>query len=286
MIEAEAESTELLSSPGARLRREREARGLTQQQAAEQLTLDVSVVVALEANDFATLGAPVFARGHLRRYAGMLDLPADDLLGAYARSKGQPEQPTLVPKSRAEMMPVRGPPKWPWVLGGGVAFLFAAGIAAYVSANGLHLPWSADSRSDTEGLAADEPPAADPAVVPQAPSPATLTNGEPAAGTGTVATPAASAAGAAVPAGQVSLHMRFAADSWVEIFDGTGKIVLYDLGKGGSARTVTAVAPLSVTIGNAPAVSVAVNGRAVTTPALPAGQTVARFSVGVNGALR
>jgi len=282
MTEAEAETTELPSSPGARLRREREARGLSQQQAAEQLTLDVSVVVALEANDFATLGAPVFARGHLRRYAGMLDLPADDILGGYQRSKGQPEQPTLVPRSRSEMLPVRGPPKWPWVLGGGVAFLFAAAIAAYLSANGLHLPWSADSQSDAGSAAANAPPAVSRAVVPDAPAANTPTNGARAAGEATLA----SAASAAVPAGQVSLLMRFAADSWVEIFDGNGKIVLYDLSKRGSERKVTAVAPLSVTIGNAPAVSVAVNGRAVTLPALPAGQTVARFSVGPDGALR
>jgi hypothetical protein len=72
----------------------------------------------------------------------------------------------------------------------------------------------------------------------------------------------------------------------VEVYDGTGKAVLYDLGKGSSERTVTAVAPLSVTVGNAPAVSIAVNGRPVKPPALPPGQTVARFSVGPDGALR
>ena len=52
-------------------------------------------------------------------------------------------------------------------------------------------------------------------------------------------------------AGQVSLRAAFAADSWVEIFDGSGKAVLYDLGKAGTERTLTATAPLSVTIGNA-----------------------------------
>jgi cytoskeleton protein RodZ len=285
MTEAEADITELPSSPGARLRREREARGLTQQQAAEQLTLDVSVVTALEANDFAALGAPVFAKGHLRRYAGMLDLPADDILGGYERSKGQPEQPTLVPRSRVEMMPVRNPPKWPWVLGGGVAFLFAAAIAAYVSANGLHLPWSADSQSDAESPAADAAPTENPAIVARTGSATTPVSGAP-AGNAAAAMPAAPTATAAVPAGQVSLQLRFTADSWVEVYDGTGKAVLYDLGKGSSERAVTAVAPLSVTIGNAPAVSIAVNGRPVKPPALPPGQTVARFSVGPDGALR
>ncbi len=90
----------------------------------------------------------------------------------------------------------------------------------------------------------------------------------------------------AVPAGQVALQLRFAADSWVEIYDGSGKAVLYDLGKAGTERVATGVAPLSVTIGNAPAVTMQVNGRGITLPAPPAGQTVGRYSIGPDGALR
>ena len=69
------------TGPGAALRLAREQLGLSQQQAAEQLTLDVSVITALDADDFATLGADVFVKGHLRRYAALLGLPADDVLG-------------------------------------------------------------------------------------------------------------------------------------------------------------------------------------------------------------
>jgi len=233
------------------------------------------VVIALEANDFAALGAPVFAKGHLRRYAALLGIPDDDILGGYERSKGQPDQPTLVPKSRIEMAPVRGRPKWPFVLGGALAFLLAAGLVAYISANGLTLPWSIRNKSSTAAEATSTD-AAQPTPVASAPavSPAP-------AGTDAPATTAA-----AVPPGQVSLRLRFGADSWVEIYDGTGKAVLYDLGKSGTERSVTAVAPLSVTIGNAAAVSVTVNGRLVTPPPQAPGQTVARFGVGPDGTLR
>ena len=55
--------------PGAELARERERQGLTEQQVAEQLNLDVSVIHWIENDDFAALGAPVFAKGHLRRYS-------------------------------------------------------------------------------------------------------------------------------------------------------------------------------------------------------------------------
>ncbi len=54
---------------GVRLRAAREKRGLTLLQAAERLHLDVRIVQALEAEEFAELGADVYVRGHLRRYA-------------------------------------------------------------------------------------------------------------------------------------------------------------------------------------------------------------------------
>ena len=89
MTPPEAEVTELPSSPGARLRRERESRGLSQQQAAESLNLDPTVILHLEANDFAALGAPVFVKGHLRRYSSLLGLGDDEIdrhVGAEASS--------------------------------------------------------------------------------------------------------------------------------------------------------------------------------------------------------
>ena len=76
MSDAGALDAGVVSGPGPMLRRARESRGLTPQQAAEQLNLDVSVVEALERDDLAALGAPVFAKGHLRRYGAMLGLTA------------------------------------------------------------------------------------------------------------------------------------------------------------------------------------------------------------------
>jgi cytoskeleton protein RodZ len=283
MTPTDAEISELPSSPGARLKREREASGLTEQQAAEALNLDPTVITVLEANDFAALGAPVFAKGHLRRYASMLGLAEDEILGAYERSKQHIEEPTLVPKSRLEMAPVRGKPRWPLVVGGSVAFVVAALVLAYVSENGF--PWAESPASDVASDAAEPSLTPGPAAPSATPDP--VATG--ALSSSTASAPpatdelAATTVPTAVP-GQVTLQLKFAADSWVEIFDGSGKAVLYDLGKAGSDRTITAAPPLSVTLGNAPAVTIAVNGRAVPRPA---GQgTLARFSVGADGMLR
>jgi cytoskeleton protein RodZ len=286
----EAEIQELPTDPGARLRRQRELAGLSEQQVAEQLNLDAAIVTALETDDFASLGAPVFARGHLKRYAALLGVAEDEVLGAYDRSRARVAQPSLIPRAREEMMPVRGRPKWPWLVGGVVLFLLAAAIAAYVSEYGLRLPGQAGEgpvqqagqQQETRGGTATASGTA--AAAPRAAAPAPSVPGGPVAAASTTAPAAADGAvGLQLPAGQLSLQLRFAADSWVEIYDGSGKSVLYDLGKAGTDRVVTGAAPLSVTLGNAPAVTLQVNGRPVTPPAPPPGQTVARFSVGADG---
>ena len=294
MSPPDADIAELPSSPGARLRREREARGMSQQLAAETLNLDPMVVTSLESNDFAALGAPVFVKGHLRRYAGMLGLAEDEIVAMYERSKQQVKEPSLVPKSRLEMAPVRGKPRWPWVVGGLVTFLVAAALIAYVSENGL--PWAGPATEESKAqVLQDVPATAGPAGTPAATAPVNgdvppATNAPGAGGQSVAAAPTAPPGSAPAPAtlqpGQVSLQLRFSTDSWVEVFDGSGKAVLYDLGKAGSERTITANAPLSVTLGNAPGVTVAVNGRTLPPPPRAVGQMLARFSVGPDGSLR
>jgi cytoskeleton protein RodZ len=281
---AAARDTEAGSGPGQLLRRAREARGLTEQQAAEQLNLDVSAVSALERDDLAALGAPVFARGHLRRYGALLGLVEDEVLAAYERTRAQPEAPTLVPRARLDMIPVRGKPKWPWVVGGALLFVLAAGLAAYVSEHGLQ--WPSGEAEGARSVAAAGPaetqsPASESAPAAQAESAAA--SAQPAIGAAMAATDPAPLP---VPPGHVSVGLAFATDSWAEIYDGSGKAVLYDLGRAGTQRTIAAAAPLSVTLGNAPAVTLSVNGRAAVIPGVPGEGTVARFRIEANGTVR
>jgi len=275
------------AGPGAALRRARESRGLTQQQAAEQLNLDVSVIEAIERDDFARLGAPVFAKGHLRRYGAMMGLLADDLVVAYEHAGARPEVPTLVPRARQEMMPVRGRPKWPWVLGGALLFVLAAGLATFVSEYGFE--WPARAAEPAGTASGVEPAPADSvrtAAAPTAEAAGTASRDsaeQPAAGAATVA---ADPAPPTVPPGHVSVRIAFAADSWAEVYDGSGQAVLYDLGRAGTQRAIAAAAPLSVTIGNAPGVTLAVNGRPAVLPVVPGGGTVARFRIEPDGTVR
>jgi len=96
------------ASPGTRLRRAREARGLSAAQAADLMRLSTPIVAAIESDRYAELGAPVFARGHLRRYATLMGLPADELIAGYDHSQAGPAVPTLIPPASAHT-PVRTP---------------------------------------------------------------------------------------------------------------------------------------------------------------------------------
>jgi cytoskeleton protein RodZ len=71
---------------GLRLAAARERAGFSVLQVADKLHLDVSSIQALEAEDFASLGALVYARGHLRRYAELLGLPAAETEAICARA--------------------------------------------------------------------------------------------------------------------------------------------------------------------------------------------------------
>ena len=284
MTDSTVRDSDAVPGLGLMLRRAREERGMTEQQASEQLNLDVSVVSALEREDFASLGAPVFAKGHLRRYGGLLGIPEESALEAYQRAQGQAEGPSLIPRARLEMMPVRNRPRWPLVLGGAAAFVLAAGITAYVSEFGLRLPSSADDGSaagQASAVAAVEPaPAGDAGTTPAPEADGAVAT---APGGASAAVPAPAVP---VPPGHVSVTLAFATDSWTEIYDGSGKAVLYDLGRAGTQRTIAAAAPLSVTFGNAPGVTLLVNGRPTAMPAPPSGGTVARFRIQADGTVR
>ncbi len=87
----------------------------------------------------------------------MLGLAEDEIVSMYDRSKQQLGEPSLVPKSRLEMAPVRGKSRWPWVVGGAVTFFMAAGLIAYLSEHGL--PWTGTNPDEATAPVLQEVPA-------------------------------------------------------------------------------------------------------------------------------
>src|SRR5579872_6153539 len=87
--------TEKRSGIGARLRAGRERSKLSLLQAAEKLHVDPQVLEALEAERFGDLGATVFVRGHLRRYAELVRESQLELQNLYTANTVVPGPPDL-----------------------------------------------------------------------------------------------------------------------------------------------------------------------------------------------
>jgi len=84
-----------LASPGLLLRGAREARGLTIEEVADRLRLNVALVLAMEEDRLGLLGAPVFARGHLRNYAALVGASEREVMDAF--EAGEVPEPTFLP---------------------------------------------------------------------------------------------------------------------------------------------------------------------------------------------
>lgn len=106
-------ATAATQSPGQMLRAERERRGLSVQQTSEDLNLDRWIVEAMEVDNFLALGAPVFARGHLRKYAALLNLSQDTIVDRYDSLSGTPTAPVVTTTTTA-VMPRRSKRRFLW----------------------------------------------------------------------------------------------------------------------------------------------------------------------------
>jgi cytoskeleton protein RodZ len=226
---------------GARLRAAREHKGLTMLQAAEKLHVDARVLEALEAEDFAALGADVYVRGHLRRYADLVGERPEELQELYAGSRrAAPPDLTRIPRSE--------PP------GRSTRLLLPALLLVVGCALAGLLWWFLSLPGEKARPLAPAPPASN-ALPAQG-------GGAPADATGAAASPSGSALPAAAGR-EARLELTFSGGCWVEISDADGRRLLHGLIEGGGVRTLVGTAPLAVVLGNSPAVRLQLNGRPV-----------------------
>ncbi len=127
IAEPDVTSAEPLSV-GAQLAATRVRRGVSLQQAADALRVDVDVIEALEAEQFERLGPPVYSRGHLRRYADFLGEPLAPLQASYEAAQIEPLSGRL--RGRVQRVVVK--PARPAVLSWPVALGLGVGVLALI----------------------------------------------------------------------------------------------------------------------------------------------------------
>jgi cytoskeleton protein RodZ len=81
----------------------------------------------------------------------------------------------------------------------------------------------------------------------------------------------------------MEVTLKFAADSWVEVYDSKGQRLFYDIGSADSQRTISGTPPFRVTFGNAPGVTLDVNGKPATVPASVVSNDEAQFVINRSG---
>lgn len=296
-----------VETPGALLKRERERRALSVEQAAEDLHLDPWIIEAIEANRFQALGAPVYAKGHLRKYATQLALPVDDIVARYDSLQDRPVVIDPIPNAVAAPLPApRRSFKGVAMLSIGLVIVAALTwliidvVAPYFErtrsnaisreaaapiappAASAPVPAASATASTAEYTSPPEQPAAQASSAPQTPPASTAT-----AATVPLATPVSepTASSATATEGSVQVRLQFSGDSWTEIYDAQGARLMYAMGSAGRTRTVSGTPPLQITVGSVSAVSLEVNGEAVAIPRRD-GRESSRFVIEADGNLR
>ena len=237
----------------------REAAKLSHAQVAAQLRLELRVVRALDVGDFSVLGAPVFIKGHLRAYEKLLRLAPNELVWLY-ESIERPADEWLARPAQQEQVKPANLAQWGLVV---VLILAVIAIAMFLLPDSpdnapepevlevpvaLALPDDADAGVDANadaideadaGLAVEFLPDADSAVA--------------------AADPFELAPVPVAPAATTRVAMVFAEDSWVEVADANGRL-LVNVIAAGSQREFSGVAPFSFFLGNAKGVQLSFDG--------------------------
>jgi cytoskeleton protein RodZ len=269
-------------SIGERLRAGRNRSGLSIAAAAEKLHLDPKVIEALEADRFAEVGASVYVRGHLKRYADFVGEPGAELVAMYSTRETRTPKPDLTqvptPERRADPRRLVTP------------FVALGCGAVLVGAVWWVLAGSRTPRVAPAPVVASEPVtvnsgplAATPTSLTNTPMAAVETQTPPAGEVVAETTPAAPVKEA--PAREIRLRLELTNDSWVEVYDSRGARLFYDVATAGSVQSMSGSAPLRVVLENAAGVSVEVDGQVRDIPANAVDGERARFVINRSGSL-
>jgi len=253
---------------GERLAEARREQQISVHEIAKELHLDEPKVRALERNEFDVLGAPVFAKGHLKTYAQLVHVDVADVMSDYyqlTRSTTVPPVISARPNVRQELSP------GPWI---------AALVVVIIIAS---VYWWFSRPADPASQVDESPIAEDSMIVaPQDAETDTVTT-SPVTSDDTVIEPPVQEpveepvtepvvedepeSPPPVEDGQMRVLVTYSGDCWTEISDARGRRLLFDLGKDGRTVELSGAEPFNVLFGNPGNVSLRVNGQDYALPA-------------------
>lgn len=226
---------------GETLAAARQARGWTIADVSAATRIRSSLIAAIEREDFKGCGGDFYARGHIRNIANVLGIDAAPLIAEFDRQRQvitpQPLTPQFDPDV-AHHTKNRGPN---WTAAMAVAIAVVCVIAA------VQL-FSSPGHRGTQSAANETPP---------------VTSGPPVAVKTTTPSPSPAAVppSAVAQATGVDLRLNVVGDrSWMSVSNSTGQVLFQGILQHGIMREFHDASQLRLTIGNAGAVDVTVNG--------------------------
>jgi cytoskeleton protein RodZ len=268
-------------SVGQTLATERERQGLSRADVAQRLHMSAYQIEALETGDFSRLPKGTFLRGFVRNYAKVLGLAPDTVLALLDEAASGAKKPGIVvPTQNIRFDPMSERLQSPYVKAATIAVVvvslaFAAmywwlfvrptppgGAAARKPVAEVPAPPVAPASAAKPEVAAKAAPALEPPKV----EPPKKTEALKKVADPVKAEPAKAEAARkpepvkiATPDAGATLKFRFKGESWVEIRDGKGRLLLSRLNAAGSEAEVSGRPPFNVVVGNAPEVQMFYN---------------------------
>lgn len=89
----ENEQSPMSQGPGELLQAARIELGITVDDIARQMNLNVKILTSIEDDDYNDIQSPIFTRGYLRTYARLVDLDENEIIGLFGQfyQKGDPD---------------------------------------------------------------------------------------------------------------------------------------------------------------------------------------------------
>jgi len=266
---------------GQTLSAERERQGLSRADAAQRLHMSAYQIEAIETGDYSRLPKGTFLRGFVRNYSKLLGLPVDTVLPLLKEDAPRDGRPGIVvPTQNIRFDPLGERLQNPYVQAAVIAvvvlaiafaamywWLFIRTSPPAAAHKGLEpTPAVEVASAPAPVVATPAAPAPEP-IAPVKPEPAKADakksdprKSDPAkADAPKVAMAAPVEAPVSAPLDGPVLKFRFHGESWVEIRDAKGKVILSKLNAPGTEAEVTGRPPFNVIVGNAPEVKVFYN---------------------------
>lgn len=286
---------DMFQTPGQLLRLQREKIGLSAEDIAKRIHLDIKIIEAIEADSEDDLPSAIYVRGYLRSYAKTIDADADMVIELYNNAT-PPTLPDILPEVKPPTQvssndkPVKA---FTYLLTLGLVLLLLiwyqsnfvvevnTGKEEEISSNNTaeindvdidydviihdNSSWQSPSVSEEETLQpeSEQEPAA---ILETAEENGLLKlqsfNEEQTIEITTIEDIALEPS-EEITGNDDAIIMALSGDSWIEIFDKNNNKVFFDLAKAGQTYTLKGNAPFEVLFGFAEGVSLSFNGETV-----------------------